>query len=345
MKKIIDFKNEINQEDLQLIKEVILNDGIIVLPTETVYGIGANIYSDTALNKIYQAKGRPSDNPLIVHISNKRMLNDITLAVDEISQKLMDTFWPGPLTIILPKKAYISDIVSAKLDTIGIRMPVNEIALKIIEEAGVPLAAPSANISGRPSGTNILDITKELEDKVELIIDGGQSVIGLESTVVKVEDNIVHILRPGKITKDDIESLNLKVKEDNFNKAPISKEKVLSPGTKYKHYAPKAKAIMVYSNDNKKLVNKVKEIIHQNQEKKIIVISTTENQENYQNTLIVGSQDNPSEISKNLFTILRKADENNPDLIIIEGITPDGLGKAIMNRLIKAASYNYIEVE
>ena len=346
MTKIIDFKNLINQEELDLIKEVVLSEGLIVMPTETVYGIGANIYSDIALNKIYEAKGRPSDNPLIVHVSSKEMVNDICLEIDEISQQLMDKFWPGPLTIILPKKKHISNIVSANLDTIGVRMPSNEIALKIIGCSNVPIAAPSANISGKPSGTNTLDITHELTNKVDIIIDGGDSVIGLESTVVKVTNGIVNILRPGKITKEDFEAMGLKVLDDDFNKAPITDEAVLSPGTKYKHYAPDAEAILVYSEDNEKLIVKINDLLKENQNKKVVIVASGENKAKYnQNVISYGSKNNTPEISKNLFRVLRQADKLKPDLIIIEGIVPMGLGKAVMNRLIKAASYNYIELK
>ena len=343
MTKLFDFKNGINKKELSEIKDILLNDGIVVLPTETVYGLGASIYSEVAINKIFEAKGRPNDNPLIVHISSMDMLEDIAHEIDYISKKLMNIFWPGPLTIILPKKNNISNIVSADLDTVGIRMPSGEIMLKIIEFCNVPLAAPSANISGRPSGTNIDDIYDELNGRVDAIVDGGLADIGIESTVVLVKNNVVNILRPGKITTEDIKSLGLEVVENNLNKEETP-EKVLSPGVKYKHYAPSTKAILVYSKTSSKMVDKINELIEENKDKKVLVIGTNENKNKYNcETLIMGS--NLDEISKSIFRILRSADKLNADLIIIEGVESKGIGTAIMNRLIKACSYNYIEVK
>jgi len=345
MTELINFKNNINKKNLNKIKDSILNDGIIVFPTETVYGIGANIYSSMAIKKIFEAKGRPNDNPLIVHINSIEMLYDLVVEVDEISKKLMDTFWPGPLTVILPKKKEISNLITANLDTVGIRMPSNPIALKIIETCGVPIAAPSANISGKPSGTNIEDIFSELNNKVDIIIDGGNTDIGLESTVVKVIDNTVHILRPGNVTKEDIEKIGLTVFDKDINKKIEKLEEVMAPGMKYKHYAPNAEAILVYSDDNNKMVNKINELINTNKNRKLIVISSIENSRKYNSeVLIAGSIGDLKEISKNIFSILRKADQKDPDLIIIEGVKSLGIGTAIMNRLLKACSYNYIEL-
>ena len=190
------WKENINTEELKNVANLIKNGEIIVFPTETVYGIGANALDKNAVKKIFIAKGRPSDNPLIVHVANKQDIGRVTLTPSAVEQKLIDTFMPGPITIILRKKAVIPDIVSAGLDTVGIRMPSNKIANKIISAAGVPIAAPSANISGKPSGTRLKDIRDELESKVSVMIDGGETEVGLESTIVKVENNIPVILRP-----------------------------------------------------------------------------------------------------------------------------------------------------
>lgn len=190
--------NNINTDELKNVDNLIHSGEIIVFPTETVYGIGANALDPEAVKKIFLAKGRPSDNPLIVHVANEQEIGIIAEVQNAVEQKLIDTFMPGPITIILKKKALIPDIVSAGLDTIGVRMPSNMIANTIISSSNVPIAAPSANISGRPSGTKIEDIRSELENKVSVIIDGGESNIGLESTVVKVIDDIPVILRPRK---------------------------------------------------------------------------------------------------------------------------------------------------
>lgn len=188
--------SSINKDELEKVSNLIRNGEIIVFPTETVYGIGANALDTEAVRKIFFAKGRPTDNPLIVHVGSKNEIEKVAIIQSEIEKKLIDSFMPGPITIILKKKEIIPDIVSAGLDTVGVRMPSNEIANKIILASKTPLAAPSANISGRPSGTKIGDIREELENKVSVIIDGGESNIGLESTVVKVINNIPVILRP-----------------------------------------------------------------------------------------------------------------------------------------------------
>lgn len=190
------WKENINTEELKNVANLIKNGDIVVFPTETVYGIGANALDKNAVKKIFIAKGRPSDNPLIVHVANKQDIGRVALTPSAVEQKLIDAFMPGPITIILRKKAVIPDVVSAGLDTVGIRMPSNKIANKIISAAGVPIAAPSANISGKPSGTRLKDIRDELESKVSVMIDGGETEVGLESTVVKVENNIPIILRP-----------------------------------------------------------------------------------------------------------------------------------------------------
>ena len=207
MGKIFDWKNGINEYELQEVVSRIRSGDLVVFPTETVYGIGTIALDSLATSKIYTAKGRPSDNPLIVHVSDFDMLKKCTKEISKIEEKLIKAFMPGPFTLILKKSDIIPNEVSANLDTVGIRMPSNKIANTIIRRAAVPVAAPSANVSGRPSGTNISDIKKELLDKVSIMIDGGDSDIGLESTVVKVVDNIPVILRPGKISVEDIEKV------------------------------------------------------------------------------------------------------------------------------------------
>lgn len=219
-------------------------------------------------------------------------------------------------------------------------MPSNKIAHDLIEFANVPIAAPSANISGRPSGTNVSDIFDELNDKVSYIIDGGDTDIGLESTVVRVVDDVVHILRPGKITVEDIKRIGLDVivDENVLNKVSDMKE-VASPGMKYRHYAPKTNCLLVFSKDNKKFIDKVRSI---EKEKKILVLCRNSNVLKFKNALPLG--DSLEEISQNLFTILRKVDDYDVELVVIEGVNIDGLGLAIMNRLIRACSYNCIKL-
>ncbi len=334
-------------EDINKIKEAAecIKEGKIVLfPTETVYGIGANALDENAVNKIFIAKGRASDNPLIVHISNLEMLNNLVQGVGEIEQKLINNFWPGPLTIIFNRKDCIPNNVTAKLNTVGIRMPSNKIAKKLIELAGLPIAAPSANISGKPSGTKIEDIIDELDGKVDYILDDGMVDIGVESTVVRVVGEKVHILRPGKITVQDIENLGLQVVvEKQVMEECRPNEKVMSPGMKYRHYAPNSKCLLVYSKTEKKLIDEINKQIQNT--KNVLVLARTRHLDKYNTTNKLDMGDSLEDISKNIFTLLRKVDSYNADLVIIEGVKREGLGLAIMNRLIRACEHNYIELD
>lgn len=308
-----------------------------------MYGIAANAFSKEAVEKIYVAKGRPQDNPLIVHISNKEQIKDICVIENEIEQKLIDKFMPGPFTLILKKKSVIPDIVSASLDTIGVRMPSNVIANEFINECGVPVAAPSANVSGKPSGTIVDDIKNELDGKVDAIIDGGISDIGLESTVVKVINGIPEILRPGKITKEDIiKAVGIAKVNDKVMQKVEKTEQVESPGMKYKHYAPNTKCILIDILDEHKQIDRINEILKDNN--KVCVIGFKEHKNKIKcNTYIdISSKNDLTEFSKKIYTELRKVDKYNVDLVIIEGVEKTGLGLAIMNRLIRTCAYNVI---
>ena len=342
MKKYINLKYRHNKKAIEYAANLIKNGELVLFPTETVYGIGANGLNEKAVKNIFIAKGRKQDNPLILHVSNIDMIKKITKNITPLEMKIINTFFPGPLTIILKKNNLVPNIVTGNLDTVGIRMPKNKIAHDLIELANTPIAAPSANISGKPSGTNINDIFEELNNKVSCIIDGGETKIGLESTVIRVINDEIHILRPGKITEKNLKKITNKVIIDEHVLKEIKKdEKVLSPGMKYKHYAPKTKCILVYSKDNNKLINKIKEI--ENNNPKSIVLSTTKNKKNYKNYIDIGNT--PKEISHNIFSLLREIDKKNIDLAIIEGIKPENLGLAIMNRLIRACSHNYINLD
>ena len=343
MDKYLDLKVDKDYTKIKEVYEVIKDGGLVLFPTETVYGIGANGLNEQAVKKIFIAKGRKQDNPLILHISNMEMLNIIAKNITELEYKLMEEFWPGPFTIILERKDIVPDNVTGGLDTVGIRMPSNEIAKKLIEYADVPIAAPSANVSGRPSGTNIEDIFKELSDKVDYIIDGGQCEIGLESTVVRVIDGIPHILRPGKITEEQIRKVAGDVIVDKHILGDLEKnEKVLSPGMKYKHYAPNSKCMLVYSKENEKMVEEIDRI--SKEYKNPLIVCHTNNVEKYNAKNIIDMGQTLEEITKNIFKILRKVDSYNPDIVLIEGVGKEGLGLAIMNRLIRACEHNYIEM-
>lgn len=337
-----------NIEELKIVCNLIKNGELVIFPTETVYGIGANALDSNAVNKIFIAKGRPSDNPLIVHIANKSTINEIAKDITEVEQKLIDSFMPGPFTIILKRKDCIPSNVSAGLDTVAIRMPDNIIAKAIITYAGVPIAAPSANISGRPSGTRIEDIRKELEGKVSAIIDGGETNIGLESTVVKVVNEVPVILRPGKITPEEIKKVVGTVTIDpNVFEKPKENTKVESPGMKYRHYAPNTKCKLFYAKDEKDLIfeiNKQIRIYNSN----VTVLGFKEHKEKInvpdERYIEVSKKDDIEEYARKIYTDLRKADNIKSSVILIEGVEKKGLGIAIMNRLLRTCEYDYKEV-
>lgn len=340
--KYINFKENKNYEELKAPAEAIKQGQLVLFPTETVYGIGANALDKEAVKQIYIAKGRASDNPLIAHIANIEMLEKLVQNVGKIEKTLMEKFWPGPLTIVFKKKKIVPDIITGGLDTVAIRMPSNKIAQKLIEYSNCPIAAPSANISGKPSGTLVEDIIEELDGKVEYVIDGGKVDIGVESTVIRVVDGVVHILRPGKITPEDFENLEIPVYIEKQILGEYKEgEKVMSPGIKYKHYAPNTRCILVYSENNEKMVEKIQEL---SQNKNVAIICKNQNFEKYniENKFNLG--ETLEEISQNIFTLLRKADRCNSELILIEGVEKRGLGLAIMNRLIRACAYEIIEI-
>ena len=335
--KIFNWKEQIKETELEEVNKSLKNGELVIFPTETVYGIGANATNSKAVDDIFIAKGRANDNPLIVHLGDTQQIENYAYITSDIEKKLIDAFMPGPFTIILKKKENIPNNVSAGLDTVGIRIPSNKIANTILKTSNIPVAAPSANVSGKPSGTKIEDIKEEFNNKVSIIIDGGNTDIGLESTVVKVIDDIPTILRPGFITKDDILEVigAVKVDDNLFKKVTGPVE---SPGMKYKHYAPTSKCQLIYIKNKEELLAYF-------------------NKETNKDTVIIGSSklkdipckkylyygDTLEEISHNIFTLLRLADTYKPSIILIEGVSKDGLGLAIMNRLIRASSYNYIE--
>lgn len=332
-------------EELKIVCNLIRNGELVIFPTETVYGIGANALDEVAVGKIFMAKGRPSDNPLIVHLADKRKIEEVAQNITEMEQKLIDAFMPGPFTIILERKPEIPNIVTAGLNTVAVRIPENIIAKGIITFSGVPIAAPSANISGKPSGTNIEDIRKELEGKVSAIVDGGNTDIGLESTVVKVVNEVPVILRPGKITPEDIEKVAGKVKIDKkvFEKVKQSEE-VESPGMKYKHYAPESECMLInYENDLDQIFY-LKKFIKEFQGD-VVVIGFEEHKDKLflddERFISVGSKFNLDNFARNIYSALRKADKVKAKKILIEGVKKDGIGIAIMNRLLRTCEYDY----
>ncbi len=341
------WKDKTDTNELKVICNLIRNGELVIFPTETVYGIGANALDENAVGKIFVAKGRPSDNPLIVHIADRTKIKDIAEDITEMEQILIDAFMPGPFTIILKRKPVVPDIVTAGLDTVAVRMPDNIIARGIIQFSGVPIAAPSANISGKPSGTSIEDIRAELEGKVSAIVDGGETQIGLESTVVKVVDEVPVILRPGKITPEDIRKVAGCVKIDSKVFEQVKEdEDVESPGMKYRHYAPEARCILVNYLNELDQIFYLKKIIKECGED-VVVIGFSEHKDKLflpeGNFIDIGPKNNLEIYAREIYSALRKADKLKPKIILIEGVKKEGIGIAIMNRLLRATSYDVLE--
>ena len=338
MKYYYNWKDGIKEEELNIAIDALKRGELILLPTETVYGIAANAYLDEACTKIFKAKGRPQDNPLIIHVSDKEMIESIAEKPNEIEQRLIDTFMPGPFTLILNKKDTICDVASAGNKTIGVRMPSGKIIHTIISKSNIPIAAPSANVSGKPSGTCVEDVIDELKDKMDVIIDGGKCKIGIESTVVKVIDGVPTILRPGFVTEEDIENAVGKVAlSDKLFTTAKENEKVESPGMKYRHYAPQTKCILIEAGETQ--IHKVNEKIENNPN--ACVLGFEEDRESInvkdEKFILLGSKKNLEEVSQNIFTCLRKIDKlENCNLAIVEGVPKHGLGLSIMNRLARA---------
>ncbi len=323
------------QEAAKLLRE----NEAIAFPTETVYGLGANAMNDEAIAKIFEAKGRPSDNPLIVHIGTKSQLDGIVKEIPPVAEQLMEHFWPGPLTIILPRKEGISEKVTAGLHTVGVRMPDHPVALALIEEANVPVAAPSANRSGRPSPTLASHVYEDLNEKIAGIVDGGATGVGVESTVIDCTSAVPTILRPGGITKEQLEAVIGTVSLDPALKD--EKEKPKSPGMKYTHYAPKAPLSIVEGSREfiQRLVDEKKE-----EGFKVGVLTTEEYQHVYNADVVLscGVRSDLASVATKLYDVLRTFDASEVDVIFSESFPNEGIGNAIMNRLTKAAGHQII---
>lgn len=320
----------------QLLKQ----NEVVAFPTETVYGLGANAKSDEAVAKIYEAKGRPSDNPLIIHISKKEQLKELVGDHPEWVDLLIERFWPGPLTLVLPKKAGLSDMATAGLPTVGVRMPNHPVALALIEAAGLPIAAPSANLSGKPSPTSARHVLDDLDGRIAGIIDGGVTGVGVESTVLDCSEENPVILRPGSITKQQLEELigNVRLDQALLDRHELPK----APGMKYAHYAPEAPMFIVEGSSEflQSLVAKEKE-----KGKRVGVLTTEENESFYTADKVIacGKRSNLQAVANSLYHSLRKFNEDELDVIFSESFPQEGIGQAIMNRLLKAASHRVIK--
>lgn len=335
---------------------ILRNGGLVAFPTETVYGLGANALDEQAAYKIYAAKGRPSDNPLIAHIARISDLDPLVTGIPEAGKKLMAAFWPGPLTMIFMKSNLVPYTTTGGLDTVAVRMPSDTIANGLIKLAGIPVAAPSANTSGRPSPTTAEHVCQDMDGKIDMIIDGGPVGIGVESTIVDVTGEFPVILRPGAITLEMIRSVAGRTELDPAITGPVKEDiKPKAPGMKYRHYAPKAELMLVEDSTRKtdgisiKVVKAISDLALQSLKRgrRVGIICTDETKDLYPGKAelrSLGPRSSQEAIAHNLFAVLREFDSLDVDDIYSESFSEEHLGQAIMNRLVKAAGYHIMKV-
>ncbi|MDY3006987.1 threonylcarbamoyl-AMP synthase [Anaerococcus sp. AGMB00486] len=332
-------RNNVDYSYLKKAGNLIKMGELVAFPTETVYGLGADGLNEKAAAKIFKAKNRPADNPLILHISENEELIDLVEKVDDKTKYLINNLWPGPLTVILKKSSKIPAIITGGGDTVAVRRPKDELARLFIKECNTPIAAPSANISGRPSPTNASDVYYDMNGRISLILDGGESDIGIESTVIDMSLDKPCILRPGFYTYEYIKEF---IPEVCLDDSLVDDSKVpRSPGQKYKHYAPKAR-MEVYVGD--KSISLIKDLAKKESEKgnKVGILVFNDYLDEFSDyyTLSLGNKDRLIEMSHVLFQALRDLDRNSCDIILAQGVEDIGLGKSIMNRMKKSASGN-----
>ena len=329
-------------KEIKQAAEIIRNGGLVAFPTETVYGLGASALDSQAANKIYTAKGRPSDNPLIVHICNKEQIRDIAQEIPDTAIKVIDSFMPGPVTIILKKKSIIPKEVTAGLDTVAVRFPMDNTAQRLIKLTGVPIAAPSANISGKPSPTRARHVIQDMSGRIEAVIDGGDCTVGVESTIIDFTSDKPIILRPGGVTQKDLLKIGIEAELDSsILKSIDTGETPKCPGMKYKHYAPDAE-VTVVEGCKDDVQKKIKELLKEHSGS-IAGVLTMYGAE-YDNAVILSAGDTNKDYARNLFAALREFDELGVDVVFAEFCEKDGYGLAVKNRLYKAAAQRVIHV-
>ena len=344
----IEDTNQIKNEELAEAAQILRDGGLVAFPTETVYGLGANALDEAAAKKIYAAKGRPSDNPLIAHISCLEELKPLVAYIPEAGRKLAEAYWPGPLTMVFPKSDIVPYGTTGGLDTVAVRMPSDPVANRLIKLAGVPVAAPSANTSGRPSPTTAQHVWQDMEGKIEMILDGGPVGIGVESTIVDVSGDVPTLLRPGAITMEMLRETVGRVEIDPAIQAPPSADlRPKAPGMKYRHYAPHADLQLV-EGETDRVVEAINALVRERlaEGKMVGVICTDETRARYPQGEVrsVGLRAKEETIAHNLFAVLREFDDLKVDCIYSESFSKDHLGQAIMNRLTKAAGYHILKV-
>lgn len=333
-------EHELNTEAIEKAGELLRAGEVVAIPTETVYGLAANAYDGNAVSKIFKAKGRPQDNPLIVHIAKVETLSDLVAEVPEAAKKLAAAFWPGPLTMILPKSEKIPDAVSAGLPTVAVRMPSHPVAHAVIEAAGVPLAAPSANLSGSPSPTNAKYVLEDMHDRIPLILDGGSSAVGVESTVITLATARPRVLRPGGITVEQLRALLGEVDVDDAVLHKLAEGvRAASPGMKYKHYAPRADITIV-----KGSFEEFRRFV-ETKEKDAFVLCFAGEEKYFPHAVTYGREDDGLSQANRLFDALRELDEQGANTVYARCPALSGVGLAVYNRLIRAAGFKIVEAD
>lgn len=331
----------LTSNDIDIAADIIKNGGLVAIPTETVYGLAANALDGKAVSKIFKAKGRPMDNPLIVHVSCIEEIDKLVSEIPPQAKKLANTFWPGPLTIILKRSNIIPAEVSAGLDTVAIRLPNNDVTRKLIKIAGVPLAAPSANTSGSPSPTSANHVLHDLDGKIDAILDAGNCRVGLESTVITLTSPVPTLLRPGGVTVEELRNVLGNVEID---KAVIDKvdslETVSSPGMKYKHYSPKTKIVIV-DGDNESFIK----YVNSRSSDKVAALCYIDDQPKLNvKTVTFGKMNDYNMQASELFSALRKIDDLNVNIVYARCPKKSGVGLAVYNRLIRAAGFEVVKL-
>lgn len=332
--------------DLNIASDILKKGGLVAAPTETVYGLCANALNPSAVSDIFSAKGRPNDNPLIVHIASLDMLYNLVESIPPYAKVLMDAFWPGPLTLVFKASSIVPKVVTGGLDTVAVRLPSHPVMRELIELCGVPLAAPSANTSGKPSPTNANRVIEDLHGKIDAIIDGGSCEFGVESTVLDVTSEVPCILRPGGITYEMLEKVLGSVTIDPGIFHQLSGDLLpKAPGMKYTHYSPNATVIIVEGNI-RQVMDKINTLTKNQQllGKTVGILATDETKSLFAANLVlsVGSENDLNAIAAHLFEMLRKFDDSQIDVIYTLSFPKLGIGQAIMNRLEKSAAYNII---
>lgn len=348
--KIVTVTEENKEQTLKEAGSILKAGGLVAFPTETVYGLGGDGLNKDASAKIYAAKGRPSDNPLIIHIGDLRALDVLVKNRSKEADKLIDAFWPGPMTLIFEKADIVPKETTGGLNTVAIRYPSHPLAMELLRDSGVYIAAPSANLSGRPSPTMAQHVIQDLEGRIDMILDGGSVDIGLESTIIDVSVTPPVILRPGYITEEMVEKVlsNITVDPATLKKRVQENFVAKAPGMKYKHYAPKGELTIVEGSTYQKVAEKINELVAADQKRgiKTAVIATKETKQLYNAPIVevIGSREDEASIARGLFAILRQMDDLQVDTIYCESFDTKELGQAIMNRLLKAAGYKVISL-